>query len=167
MRQKNLDQPNVKVVSNFLDFGEEGRVVGLAGDIVHVYNKNENAVQVFKKLERERQIQRETERDRDSETERQRLRDRKTERQRLRDRETETQRQRGRETERQRERDKDRERERETKRKRERKKTLIFNCFFRILTTSRSCNPDTTSSCSGTASATSTCATALRVRRLF
>jgi hypothetical protein len=36
----------VKVVSNFLEFGDDGRVVGLAGEIVHVYNKNENAVQV-------------------------------------------------------------------------------------------------------------------------
>lgn len=36
--------PNLKVVSNFLAYDESGHVTGLDGDIIHVYNKNENAI---------------------------------------------------------------------------------------------------------------------------
>ena len=35
---------NTKVVSNFLSYNEEGRVIGLEGKMIHVYNKNENAI---------------------------------------------------------------------------------------------------------------------------
>ncbi|KAK7097688.1 hypothetical protein V1264_004629 [Littorina saxatilis] len=35
---------NMKIVSNFLDFDETGKVVGFVGDMIHVYNKNEHAV---------------------------------------------------------------------------------------------------------------------------
>merc|ERR1739844_551974 len=35
---------NVKVVSNFLDYDKEGNVIGLAGDVIHVYNKNEKSL---------------------------------------------------------------------------------------------------------------------------
>lgn len=35
---------NVKVVSNFLDYDEEGNIIGLAGDVIHVFNKNEKSL---------------------------------------------------------------------------------------------------------------------------
>ena len=35
---------NVKVVSNFLDYDEEGNIIGLAGDVIHVFNKNERSL---------------------------------------------------------------------------------------------------------------------------
>ncbi|XP_076459315.1 cytosolic 5'-nucleotidase 3-like isoform X2 [Babylonia areolata] len=35
---------NMKIVSNFLQFDEEGKVMGFTDDLIHVYNKNENAV---------------------------------------------------------------------------------------------------------------------------
>ena len=36
--------PDLKVVSNFLAYDEEGHVTGLEGEIIHVYNKNENSI---------------------------------------------------------------------------------------------------------------------------
>jgi len=44
---------NTKVVSNFLSYDENGKVVGLEGEMIHVYNKNEQAIhgsEYFKKL---------------------------------------------------------------------------------------------------------------------
>ena len=35
---------NTKVVSNFLSYDSEGLVTGLDGTMIHVYNKNENAI---------------------------------------------------------------------------------------------------------------------------
>lgn len=35
---------NVKVVSNFLDYDQEGNIIGLAGDVIHVFNKNEKSL---------------------------------------------------------------------------------------------------------------------------
>jgi len=35
---------NTKVVSNFLSYDANGRVIGCQGDMIHVYNKNESAV---------------------------------------------------------------------------------------------------------------------------
>lgn len=35
---------NIKIVSNFLEFDESGKVVGFVGDMIHVYNKNEHAI---------------------------------------------------------------------------------------------------------------------------
>jgi len=49
-----LMSENVKVVSNFLAYDTEGNVTGIAGDMVHLFNKNENAVHdspYFKRLE--------------------------------------------------------------------------------------------------------------------
>jgi len=34
---------NTKVVSNFLSYDQNGKVIGLQGKMIHVYNKNENA----------------------------------------------------------------------------------------------------------------------------
>ena len=42
------------IFSNFLAYDTEGNVTGIAGDMVHIFNKNENAVHdspYFKKLE--------------------------------------------------------------------------------------------------------------------
>jgi len=35
---------NVKVVSNFLNYDEEGNIIGLAGDVIHVFNKSEKSL---------------------------------------------------------------------------------------------------------------------------
>nr|XP_045585014.1 cytosolic 5'-nucleotidase 3-like isoform X2 [Procambarus clarkii] len=45
---------NVKVVSNFFQYNDEGVMIGFKGDLVHVFNKNENAIHssdYFEKLE--------------------------------------------------------------------------------------------------------------------
>ena len=50
---------NVKVVSNFLAYDTEGNVTGIAGDMVHIFNKNESAVHdspYFKRLEGRKNI---------------------------------------------------------------------------------------------------------------
>lgn len=44
---------NTKVVSNFLSYDAEGKVIGLEGKMIHVYNKNEDAIhgsEYFQKL---------------------------------------------------------------------------------------------------------------------
>ena len=46
MQHHQIHHTNVKVVSNFLKFDNEGKVTGLAGDVIHIYNKNESAIQV-------------------------------------------------------------------------------------------------------------------------
>lgn len=45
---------NVKIVSNFLDFDADGRVTGIKGNMIHMFNKNESAIHdspYFKRLE--------------------------------------------------------------------------------------------------------------------
>ena len=44
LRYYKVYHSNVKVVSNFLDYDEEGNTVGLAGDVIHVFNKNEKSL---------------------------------------------------------------------------------------------------------------------------
>ena len=44
LQNKGAYHPNLKVVSNFLAYDDDDRVVGLDGDIIHVYNKNESAI---------------------------------------------------------------------------------------------------------------------------
>lgn len=45
MRQANVYLPNVKVVSNFLQYGEEQMLNGLQERIIHAFNKNEHALE--------------------------------------------------------------------------------------------------------------------------
>lgn len=45
MRQANVYLPNVKVVSNFLQFGEDGLLNGLQERTIHAFNKNEHALE--------------------------------------------------------------------------------------------------------------------------
>lgn len=40
----NINHPNVKVVSNFFKYDEAGRVDGFAGDMIHIFNKNESSI---------------------------------------------------------------------------------------------------------------------------
>lgn len=35
---------NMKIVSNYMDFNDQGTLVGFKGDLIHIYNKNENAI---------------------------------------------------------------------------------------------------------------------------
>lgn len=44
LRKFNLETSNVKVVSNFFKFDEQDRVIGFHGDMIHMFNKNENAI---------------------------------------------------------------------------------------------------------------------------
>ncbi|KAB7497145.1 7-methylguanosine phosphate-specific 5'-nucleotidase [Armadillidium nasatum] len=39
-----LYSPNVKVVSNFFKYNDEGIMIGFTGDLIHMFNKNENAI---------------------------------------------------------------------------------------------------------------------------
>jgi len=40
----NVNHPNVNLVSNFLEFDENGKIVGLLPPMIHMYNKSENAI---------------------------------------------------------------------------------------------------------------------------
>ncbi|XP_005929556.1 cytosolic 5'-nucleotidase 3 isoform X1 [Haplochromis burtoni] len=44
MRQAGVYHPNVKVVSNFMDFDENGILKGFKGELIHVYNKHDGAL---------------------------------------------------------------------------------------------------------------------------
>ncbi|XP_068231661.1 cytosolic 5'-nucleotidase 3 isoform X2 [Palaemon carinicauda] len=44
LRQFNVYTENVKVVSNFFQYDEEGIMIGFKGDLIHMFNKNENAI---------------------------------------------------------------------------------------------------------------------------
>ena len=44
LRYYKVYHSNVKVVSNFLAYDTEGNIVGLAGDVIHVFNKNEKSL---------------------------------------------------------------------------------------------------------------------------
>ncbi|XP_018426937.1 PREDICTED: cytosolic 5'-nucleotidase 3A isoform X2 [Nanorana parkeri] len=44
IRQAGIYYPNIKVVSNFMDFDENGVVKGFKGELIHVYNKHDGAL---------------------------------------------------------------------------------------------------------------------------
>lgn len=44
LRLHNLHQENVKVISNYMNFNEDGRLVEFTGKLIHMYNKNETSV---------------------------------------------------------------------------------------------------------------------------
>ncbi|XP_056261945.1 cytosolic 5'-nucleotidase 3 [Pseudoliparis swirei] len=44
IRQAGVYHPNVKVVSNFMDFDENGVLKGFKGELIHVYNKHDGAL---------------------------------------------------------------------------------------------------------------------------
>uniref|UniRef100_A0AAQ4SA80 5'-nucleotidase n=1 Tax=Gasterosteus aculeatus aculeatus TaxID=481459 RepID=A0AAQ4SA80_GASAC len=44
IRQAGVYHPNVKVVSNFMDFDENGVLKGFKGELIHVYNKQDGAL---------------------------------------------------------------------------------------------------------------------------
>ncbi|XP_063584899.1 cytosolic 5'-nucleotidase 3-like isoform X1 [Penaeus indicus] len=44
LRHFDVYTDNIKVVSNFFKYNEEGIVVGFEGDLIHMFNKNENAI---------------------------------------------------------------------------------------------------------------------------
>ncbi|KAI9520173.1 Cytosolic 5'-nucleotidase 3A [Dissostichus eleginoides] len=44
IRQAGVYHPNVKVVSNFMDFDENGVLKGFKGELIHVYNKHDSAL---------------------------------------------------------------------------------------------------------------------------
>ncbi|MGH0124176.1 UNVERIFIED_CONTAM: hypothetical protein FKN15_016587 [Acipenser sinensis] len=53
IRQAGVYHPNVKVVSNFMEFDEHGVLKGFKGELIHVYNKHDGALkntEYFKQL---------------------------------------------------------------------------------------------------------------------
>lgn len=44
LEQKSKVYSNMKIVSNFMKFDEQNLMIGFEGDIIHTFNKNENAV---------------------------------------------------------------------------------------------------------------------------
>ncbi|XP_058838785.1 7-methylguanosine phosphate-specific 5'-nucleotidase [Topomyia yanbarensis] len=44
LRQANVMYPNVKVISNFLQYGADGKLNGLQDKMIHTFNKNETAL---------------------------------------------------------------------------------------------------------------------------
>ncbi|XP_040287875.1 cytosolic 5'-nucleotidase 3A isoform X1 [Bufo bufo] len=44
IRQAGVYYPNVKVISNFMDFDENGVIKGFKGELLHVYNKHDGAL---------------------------------------------------------------------------------------------------------------------------
>ncbi|KAK3082748.1 hypothetical protein FSP39_004237 [Pinctada imbricata] len=44
IRQQSQFHKNMRVVSNYIDFDEEGKMIGFKGDLIHVYNKNESSI---------------------------------------------------------------------------------------------------------------------------
>lgn len=45
LRQGNVYLPNVKVVSNFLQYGDDDQLNGLQERVIHTFNKNEHALE--------------------------------------------------------------------------------------------------------------------------
>ncbi|XP_077972938.1 cytosolic 5'-nucleotidase 3-like [Styela clava] len=45
IRQKSNFHPNIKIVSNFMEFDETGTLIGFKGDLIHTFNKNESALE--------------------------------------------------------------------------------------------------------------------------
>jgi 5'-nucleotidase len=52
VRQRATLHDNIKVVSNFMDFDDQGILKGFKGELLHVFNKNENAVHKSEYFER-------------------------------------------------------------------------------------------------------------------
>ncbi|XP_043220593.1 cytosolic 5'-nucleotidase 3-like isoform X2 [Amphibalanus amphitrite] len=50
--QQAKDHDNIKVVSNYMRFDEEGKMIGFTDEMIHMYNKNENAVHSSSYFER-------------------------------------------------------------------------------------------------------------------
>ncbi|XP_015261221.1 PREDICTED: cytosolic 5'-nucleotidase 3A isoform X2 [Gekko japonicus] len=53
IHQAGVYHPNIKVVSNFMDFDENGVLKGFKGEVIHVYNKHDGALkntEYFKQL---------------------------------------------------------------------------------------------------------------------
>uniref|UniRef100_A0A3Q3GIY4 5'-nucleotidase n=1 Tax=Kryptolebias marmoratus TaxID=37003 RepID=A0A3Q3GIY4_KRYMA len=53
IRQSGVYHPNIKVVSNFMDFDDNGILRGFKGELIHVYNKHDGALrntEYFKQL---------------------------------------------------------------------------------------------------------------------
>ncbi|KAK5616917.1 5'-nucleotidase, cytosolic III [Crenichthys baileyi] len=44
IRQANVFHPNVKVISNYMDFDESGMLRAFKGELIHIYNKREGAL---------------------------------------------------------------------------------------------------------------------------
>ncbi|CAN2389684.1 Cytosolic 5'-nucleotidase 3A [Pristimantis euphronides] len=44
IRQSGVYYPNIKVVSNFMDFDDNGVIKGFKGELIHVYNKHDGAL---------------------------------------------------------------------------------------------------------------------------
>ena len=44
LKENDAFHPDLKVVSNFLAYDDDGNVTGLEGEVIHVYNKNESAI---------------------------------------------------------------------------------------------------------------------------
>lgn len=40
----NLTQDNVKVISNYMTYNSEGKLVEFTGKLIHMYNKNESSI---------------------------------------------------------------------------------------------------------------------------
>ncbi|XP_077997148.1 cytosolic 5'-nucleotidase 3-like [Glandiceps talaboti] len=54
IKQQGHFHSNVQVVSNYMDFSEEGKLVGFQGDMIHTYNKNQTVLHqsnYFEKIE--------------------------------------------------------------------------------------------------------------------
>jgi len=59
LRHHGLFHPNMHIVSNFLNFGEDGKATGYIHDVVHTFNKNEGHVRnspYFKQIEGRRNV---------------------------------------------------------------------------------------------------------------
>ncbi|XP_071792246.1 cytosolic 5'-nucleotidase 3-like isoform X1 [Asterias amurensis] len=54
VKQDDLVTPNVQVISNFMEFNEEDKLVGFKGELIHTYNKHEAAVHHPEYFERHR-----------------------------------------------------------------------------------------------------------------
>lgn len=44
LKHANVMYPNVKVISNFLQYKDDEMVDGLGGNMIHTFNKNETAL---------------------------------------------------------------------------------------------------------------------------
>ncbi|XP_041374327.1 cytosolic 5'-nucleotidase 3-like isoform X2 [Gigantopelta aegis] len=53
IRQQSKMYPNMQIVSNFMDFDSEGKLIGFKGTLIHSFNKNEDSIHAsdyFEKL---------------------------------------------------------------------------------------------------------------------
>ncbi|ELT97986.1 hypothetical protein CAPTEDRAFT_162279 [Capitella teleta] len=59
IHQQHTMYSNIHIVSNYMDFNNQGTLVGFKGEIIHIYNKNENAIHesdYFEKLQHRENI---------------------------------------------------------------------------------------------------------------